>query len=59
MDFENLTPEQKEKAIACTSPGELVALAQDEGIELTDEQLDAISGGWESDGKTNQVTTLC
>lgn len=34
-----------EKAKACKSNEELVALARDEGIELTREQLDAISGG--------------
>ena len=46
MDFKNLTPEQKEKARACNTPDELVALAQEEGIDLSDEELDAVSGGW-------------
>lgn len=45
MDFENLTQEQLEKAKTCTSPSELLQLAKDEGIELTEEQLDAITGG--------------
>ena len=43
--FSDLTPEQMEKARACKDASELVALAQTEGIELTDEQLDAVSGG--------------
>ena len=47
MKFEDLTPEQQEKAKACTSPEELVALAKAEGVELTDEMLEAISGGGE------------
>ena len=44
MNNENLTPELIEKAKGKT-PEEIVALAQKEGIELTDEQLDAVSGG--------------
>ena len=45
MDFEDLTPEQQEKAKACKSADELVELAKAEGFELTDEELEAISGG--------------
>ena len=45
MNFENLTPEQLEKAKACNSVDELVVLANSEGVELTDEELDDISGG--------------
>ena len=45
MDFENLTPEQKEKIKACTSPEEMLELAREEGYELTDEQLAGIAGG--------------
>lgn len=52
MDFKNLpeelgnlTPEQMEKAKQCRTPEELFALARDEGMELNDEQLDAIAGG--------------
>ena len=43
--FNELTPEQMEKARECKSSDELVKLAQSEGIELTDDQLDAIAGG--------------
>lgn len=46
MDYTELTEEQKARARACETPEELVALAQEEGVELTDEQLDAVSGGW-------------
>lgn len=45
MEFSDLTPEQQEKAKACKSADELVELAKAEGVELTDEVLDAISGG--------------
>ena len=45
IDTSSFTPEQLEKAKACKTADELVALAKEEGVELTDEQLDAISGG--------------
>lgn len=45
MDFENLTEEQKAKARECRTAEELLGLVRNEGIELTDDQLDAISGG--------------
>ena len=47
MDFENLdiAPELREKAKACTSPEELLALAKEEDYDLTDEELEAVSGG--------------
>ena len=43
--FEGLTKEQIEKASHCKSGEELLALAEAEGVELTDEQLNAINGG--------------
>ena len=49
MDLENmdLSPELMAKAKACHSPGELIALAQKEGRELSDEELEGIAGGWD------------
>ena len=47
MDFSNISPELREQARACKSTEELVALAESEGINLSDEQLDAISGGFD------------
>ena len=46
MEFNDLTEEQKAKALACKSSEELIALAEAEGEELTEEQLSALSGGW-------------
>ena len=46
MRLEDLTPEQKEKALACKTPEELLELAKAEGYELFDEELEAVSGGW-------------
>ena len=54
MDIKDLTPEQIEKAKACKSSEDLIALAKSEnlialakseGVELTDEQLEAVAGG--------------
>ena len=45
MKFDDLTPEQMEKAKACKTPEEVLALAKEEGYELSDEELSAVSGG--------------
>ena len=45
MAFENLSPEQLEKLKACTSPEEALALAAEEEIEFTPEDLKQIAGG--------------
>ena len=47
MRFEDLTPEQMEKVKGCKTPEEILALAQDEGYELNDEELEGVSGGWD------------
>ena len=41
LDLNSLTKEQIEKAMACKTPEELIALAKTEGIELTLEQAKA------------------
>ena len=45
MRFEDLTSDQKNKALACKTSEELVSLAKAEGYELSDEDLDNMSGG--------------
>ncbi|OON84840.1 hypothetical protein BXO88_15255 [Oribacterium sp. C9] len=54
FDFSKLDPELKAKAEKCQSKEELIELAKSSGVELTDEQLDAIAGGngdfWEPCG---------
>lgn len=49
MNLDDITPEQRRKAAACRNGEELLALAKAEGVDLTDEQLDAIAGGLEKD----------
>lgn len=50
MNYEDLTPEQQEKLKAAKTPEEIIALAKEEGYDLSDEELEAISGGlsWNS-----------
>ena len=45
MNFNGLSPELREKALACKTRDEIIELAKSEGIELTEEQLDAVAGG--------------
>ena len=62
MDFENLTPEQIEKAKACKTPEDLITLAREEGYELSTEELDSLAGGvsgWGApNARQNDTTTL-
>lgn len=46
VEFDDLTVEQKERLKACKTPEEIIALAKEEGVNLTDEQLEGIAGGW-------------
>ena len=43
--FNNLPEEQKKKFEACKTRDELMKVIEEEGIELTDDQLEALSGG--------------
>lgn len=45
MDFNELSPELQEKAKSCKTPEEMLALAKEEGYELSDSELEAIAGG--------------
>ena len=51
MDFKDLSPELREKAKACQTPEEMLALAKAEGYKLSEEELGAIAGGggWSND----------
>ena len=43
--LKGLSEEQIAKVKACKSQDEMLVLAKEEGVELTDEQLQAVSGG--------------
>ena len=44
--YEGMTGEAKARLKGCETPEEIIALAQEEGYELSDSQLEGISGGW-------------
>lgn len=46
MSFDELTEEQKARARACKTTEELLALAKEEGYELSEDELEAIAGGF-------------
>ena len=43
---DSLSDEAKAKLKGCETPEEVMALAKEEGYELSDEELEGISGGW-------------
>ena len=43
--FNRITDDQRERLQGAQSPEELLEKAREEGLELTDEQLESISGG--------------
>ena len=45
MGHENLSREQQERAKAGKGPEELAMLAEEEGLELSDEMLEGVAGG--------------
>ena len=52
--LKGLSQEQIQKVNACKSPQEILELAKKEGVQLTDEQLEAISGGGCGGGKPHK-----
>ena len=46
MDHKDLTEEQRAKVAGASAPEDILRLAQEEGYELSDEELEQISGGW-------------
>ena len=53
--LKGLTDEQIKKVEACKSPDEIIALAKAEGVELSEEQLEAVSGGCGTDKNKNKM----
>ena len=56
--LKGLTEEQIKKVEACKSTDEIIALAKAEGVELSEEQLEAVSGGCGTD-KKNKMHCYC
>ena len=55
MDLKKMeiSPELREKAMACETPEEFLALAKKEGYKLSDEEMQAVSGGWTAGSKSD------
>ena len=53
IDDMDLSPELREKAMACKTPDEMLALAKKEGYKLSDEEMQAVSGGWTAGSKSD------
>jgi len=45
MEFDELAEEQKAKIASCETPDDLLALVREAGYELSEGELEAISGG--------------
>ena len=58
--LKGLRQEQIEKARKCKSTEELIILAKEEGVSLTDEQLAAVNGGCgHKEDKTSRTCPQC
>lgn len=45
MNFDDLSPELQERVRAAKTPEEIMTLAKEQGYTLSEEELEAISGG--------------
>ena len=61
MNLDNLTPEQIQKAKTLRTTEELVKYAMDNGVELTDEQMEKVAGGdvWDDSHVSETTCTSC
>ena len=57
--LKGLTDEQIAKVKACKNQEEVLKVAAEEGIELTDEQLEAVSGGCGTFTATDKKCPKC
>lgn len=61
MNLDNLTPEQIEQAKTLRTTEELVKYAMENGVELTDEQMEKVAGGsvWDDAQFSETTCTNC
>ena len=59
MEYSELTDEVKARLKGCETPEELLALAREEGYELSDEELESVSGGgWGCNNCSNYCSSV-
>ena len=54
MRTQDMAPEQIEEAKKLATPEEMLAYARDNGIDLTDDEMDSIAGGYDSDSDSGK-----
>ena len=61
LNLDNLTPEQIEQAKTLRTTEELVKYAMENGVELTDEQMEKVAGGsvWDDAQFSETTCTNC
>ena len=59
MNYGDLTPEQQAKVKACKTAEDVVALAEEEGYELSEAELEAVSGGMDWDCAIQSSADSC
>ena len=57
--YNELSDDVKKKAAACKSVDELIELTETCGVELTDEELEAVSGGFWKPGCSDFSADNC
>ena len=57
--LKGLTEEQIAKVKACKNQEEIMAMAKQEGVQLTEEQLEAVNGGGCSSSDSSKVCPNC
>lgn len=53
--FQKIDREKLKKAMASDDPNELKKMLEEEDIELTEEQLDYVAGGWDYSGYDSET----
>ena len=61
MNYKDLTEEQKSKIADAKGPEDILAMAREEGYELSDEELQSIAGGvkWSLWCSSQQCYQVC
>ena len=59
MELRDLTEEQQAKILRAKGSQELLDLSTEEGIELTDDDLEKVSGDWDDSDSSGLTCPVC